>query len=337
MNGLERVRAALSRTETDRVPVVAQVFGHAAVLAGVPLRDYLQDGEQLARCQIGAWEHYSYDAVFALMDTSVETEAAGSVLTFPRDRYPHVASYALQGHLGPGSLRMPDPLRDGRMPELLKAARILRREVGDQALVVGCVLGPLSLAVQLLGAEAALFQAIDHPEAFGDLLDFATEVAIRFGTAQLEAGVHLPLVFDPSATPEMVPPQFFREFELPRLTRLFEAFRRAGAVANWLHIAGKAGPILPYYAAAGVDLANFDYCVGPEEAQREASGLCLDGNVKPLAFVEATSGQIKEEASQLQAAFAGRGGFVLSSGCEIPPEAKPENIAALVHSSLARS
>ena len=203
--------------------------------------------------------------------------------------------------------------------------------------MVGCVLGPLSLAMQLLGAEAALFQAIDHPEAFGDLLDFTTEVAIRFGTAQLEAGVHLPLVFDPSATPEVVPPQFFREFELPRLARLFAALRRAGAAAGWLHIAGRAGPILPHYAAAGVDLANFDYCVGPEEAQRAAPDLCLDGNIKPLAYVEGTPGQIREDAGRLLAAFAGRGGFILSSGCEIPLEARPGNIHALVGASLARS
>jgi uroporphyrinogen decarboxylase len=29
-------------------------------------------------------------------------------------------------------------------------------------------------------------------------------------------------------------------------------------------------------------------------------------------------------------AFHDRRGFILSSGCEIPPEAEPENIAALI-------
>ncbi|MGA2224726.1 MAG: uroporphyrinogen decarboxylase family protein [Syntrophobacteraceae bacterium] len=28
--------------------------------------------------------------------------------------------------------------------------------------------------------------------------------------------------------------------------------------------------------------------------------------------------------------FSTRGGFILSSGCEIPPGSKPENVAALV-------
>ena len=39
---------------------------------------------------------------------------------------------------------------------------------------------------------------------------------------------------------------------------------------------------------------------------------------------------IKTEAVNLLNVFSDRGGFILSSGCEIPPESKPENIAAMV-------
>jgi uroporphyrinogen decarboxylase len=336
MNSIERIRAALGFEKPDRVPVIAQVFGHAAVLAGVSLRDYVRDGELLARCQIQALQRYGYDAVFALMDTSVETEAAGSILTYPRDQYPYVKSYALLDAENLEGLSAPDPQQAGRMPELLKAARILRREVGDNVLVVGCMLGPMTVAMQLLGAETALYLAIDHPERFARLLDFATEVAIRFGTAQIEAGAHLPVVFYTTASPAVIPHQFFREFEMPRLQKLFSALKEAGAAASWLHIAGPAGPILPLYPQCGVDIANFDYCVSPLEAQQAVPHTCLDGNIKPLSFVEATPEVIAEESSRLLNAFASRGGFILSSGCEIPPEAKPENVAAMVSAARGR-
>jgi uroporphyrinogen decarboxylase len=216
------------------------------------------------------------------------------------------------------------------MPELLKAARILRREVGDEVLVVGCVLGPMTVATQLLGIEVALYLAIDEPESFARLLDFAAEVVIRFGVAQVEAGAHLPVVFDPSASPAVIPHQFFREFDLPRLKRVFAAFKQAGAAANWLHIAGPTEPILPLYPQAGVDIANFDYCVNPLDAQRALPQTCLDGNIKPLSFVEGTPEEIAVKSSRLQKLFADRGGFILSSGCEIPPESQPENVAAMV-------
>ena len=40
------------------------------------------------------------------------------------------------------------------------------------------------------------------------------------------------------------------------------------------------------------------------------------------------------ESVQLLHLFERRGGFILSSGCEIPPESREENVAALVRVAL---
>lgn len=330
MNSLDRIKAAIALSPVDRTPAAPQLFGHAAVLAGVPLQDYLRDGNLLARCQIEAMKHYGHDVVFGFMDFSVETEALGSALRFRDNQYPDVASYVLTPGRDVSTLTVSDPARSGRMPELLKAVSILRRELGDTTLVAGCVLGPMSLATQMLGIETALYLAADDPLQFESILDFCATVAIRYGIAQIEAGAHLPIVFDPAASPAVVPPQFFREFLLPRLQRLFAAFRQAGTLANWLNTAGPTAGTLPYYPAAGADIANFDYYVGPQQAQQLLPNTCLDGNLKSLLFVEATPDEVSAAASLLISAFADRGGFLLSSGCEIPLEAKPENIAAMV-------
>ena len=207
----------------------------------------------------------------------------------------------------------------------------MRRELGDRVLVVGCVLGPLTLTVQLLGLETALYLAIDDAPRLERILDFSTEVLLRFGQAQIRSGAHLPLVFDPAASPAVVPPQFFREFEVPRLQRLFQALTAEGTAGNWLHIAGPVAGILPYYPKAGVDLANFDYCVRAAEAGTLLPATCLDGNIQSLSFVEGNPAQIEAEALDLLRVFRGRAGFILSSGCEIPPESRPENVAAMVN------
>lgn len=60
---------------------------------------------------------------------------------------------------------------------------------------------------------------------------------------------------------------------------------------------------------------------------------CLLGNIKPLSFVTARPDEIEAEAARLIAAFEGRGGFVLSSGMEVPLETRPENLHALVSAS----
>lgn len=329
MNSLERILGAVHFHPPQRVPVIAQVFGHAAVLEKIGLDAYLRNGELLARCQLRALEHYGYDAVFALMDVGVETEALGSVLSYSPFRYPAVTSYAFAKGI-PEIPVVPDPDHAGRMPELLKTAKILRKEVGNQILVVGCVLGPMTLAIQLMGPESALFLGVDDPEKFSLLLDFAADVAIRFGVRQLEAGVHLLMIFEPSASPDVIPPALYREFVLPRQQRIFRAFKQAGSLANWLHTAGPVLRILPYYPQAGVDIANIDYCVDPAEAMRILPTTCLNGNIRPTSFVVSDPETIAAESAHLLKLFEKPGGFILSSGCEIPPESKPENIAAMV-------
>jgi uroporphyrinogen decarboxylase len=61
---------------------------------------------------------------------------------------------------------------------------------------------------------------------------------------------------------------------------------------------------------------------------------CLDGNIKSLSFIDATPAEIASKSKKLLDLFANRGGYILSSGCEIPPESKPENIEAMMRSII---
>jgi uroporphyrinogen decarboxylase len=208
--------------------------------------------------------------------------------------------------------------------------------VEDDLLVVGTVLGPLTLTTQLMGMEKALYLAIDAPDEFMKVLAFATEVITIFGKAQLKAGAHLTMIFDPASSPAVVPANFFREFSLPLITRAFAEFKREGSLANWLHIAGPVEPIFPYYESAGAEIANLDYQVEPSAARRQFSRICVNGNLKSSAFICSSPEEIYDASLGLLEAFQDRGGFILSSGCEIPPESRPENVAALVAAARSR-
>ena len=334
MNSLERIIAAVRFGKPDRTPVIPQIFAHSAVIAGYNILDYVQSGTLAAECQIEALRRYGHDNVFAAIDVCLEAEAIGAELRFRSDIYPAVVTSPLTADSDFAHLPVPDPTKAARMPELLAMARKLRGTVGHDTLVTGVLQGPMTLAVQFLGMENALYLAADNPDRFELLLDYCTKLAIRFGLAQLEAGVHLPMVFEPAGCPEVVPAAFFRECLAPRLSLIFSEFKKAGTLANWLHIAGRTQSILPLYSGIGADIGNFDYCVDPVPLCRELpEQLCLDGNILPLAFIQDQPEQIEAEARRLINCFSHRGGFILSSGCEIPPESKPENIEALVRAT----
>ena len=330
MNSMERIAATIKFEHSDRVPVIPQIFGHAAKLLKVPLRDYCCNGETLAKCQLHALAHYQYDAVFGITDVGVEAEALGSKLVYRKDMYPFVQNYAFNNRTNLAKIKVPNPGQDGRMKEIIKGIRLMRYEVNDETAVIGCVLGPITLATQLLGMEQALYSAADFPEDFERILDFCVKVQKNYGQAQLEAGAHAIMIFDPCASPEVIPPQFFREMELARIQEMFHFFKKSGSLASWLHIAGQAEQIFQYYSLVGVDIANFDYSVEPVAVQNLLPRICVNGNLKPLAFIEEEPKSLRERAGELVRIFSDRGGFILSSGCEIPPEAKPENVKAFV-------
>jgi len=329
VNSLDRILAAVRLAPTDRTPFMPQTFGLAARSAGVAIDAYVRDGRRIADCQLQLRERLGSDGVFAFCDLGVETEALGSRLKYYAHQYPEVAEYVLAPADDPARLRLPDPAHDGRMPATLQALGDLRAALGDGVLVAGGIAGPMTLASQLYGVEAALYLTVDDRPRFAAALDLAVEVAIRYGAAQLAAGAHLVMVLDPAASPAVVPPEFFRELLLPRLQKVMAALRAAGARATWLNIAGPTAPVLPHYREIGADIATFDYYVEAAAARDLLPDTCLLGNLKSLDFLAPSPHALTAQARALIAAFADRGGYILSSGCEVPAEAGETGLAAL--------
>lgn len=332
MLAIERLRRTIGCQPCDRPPVVPQIFAHAARVAGRSVDDYLASPTIAAECQLAAWRHYGLEAVFAVLDLTVEAEALGGTVARRHEIYPAVINPPFTPDRDFSRLALPDPATAGRMPAVIDMVTQMRAGVGDAAVLIGLVQGPMTGAVQLVGMERTLFLAADEPDRFLHLLNYATGIARAFGLAQLAAGADMVLVFDPAACPEIVPAGMFREMIGPRVAQLAAAFKQAGAKANWLHIAGQTAAILPLYSAFGIDIGNVDYCVDigrVQDALRDDT-LCLNGNIRPLSFVTDGADSIRQAADALLARFDGRGGFILSSGCEIPPEAEEANIAAMI-------
>src|SRR5690242_18854981 len=91
MDSVERIRRTMAFNACDGPPVVAQVFAHAALAGGRDLDAYVSSGAVAAACQLAAQAHYGYDAVFAVLDLTIEAEAAGGQITSRRGVYPAVA------------------------------------------------------------------------------------------------------------------------------------------------------------------------------------------------------------------------------------------------------
>jgi len=331
---MERIMTTINGDKPDQVAVAPELFGITAKLNGKSIHEYVTDGKVIADAQLKAHSEIGNDVVFAFADLSVEAEAIGCKLRYEKDAYPSVDEVALRDLKDVKDLRLPDPLKDGRMPVVLEACRLMREQLKDSCPIVACVMGPFSLASQLLGIEHLLYQIVDNPEGVQRLLDFTEKVAILYGIELIKAGAHAPVVFDPSASSTVIPPEMFVKLEAPRLKRMYEAYKAKGVRMFWLSIAGQTKKILPYFKVAGVNIATIDYMVSLSEAFMIEQSITYNGNIKPYLFISASEEEIRHEVNRCFREASNQSRYIVGSGCEVPIEARIENIKALVEATV---
>ncbi|MBC7340982.1 MAG: uroporphyrinogen decarboxylase [Clostridia bacterium] len=325
MNSYTRIMRAIE-LKPETIPAAPQVLAWAARIAGVPVRRYVTEAEAMAESLLTSYRRFKYDLLLVGADNSVEAEALGAILEYPEDDYPYVI-----GRLGfndLASLRLPEPTKAGRMPVILKACALLRRQVKNQVPVVGKVTGPMTIAGQLLGLEQLLYLIIDAPARFQEILAFTARVSTLQGQALLAAGAHGLVLLEPAGSLAVLPAAAFHSYLVPLLESIFSAYAVAGASIRWLQITGPVGKILPCLEEIPVNLVGLDYVVSPVEAMQLLPGICFIGNVKPYLFVSGPEKKIQEEVQALTQLPGQQ--LILSSGCELPLDARPEYVTAFM-------
>lgn len=302
------------------------VANHAARLEGFTISEAVTQPDVLARVLYSAYRFYGYDLVMVFADTMVEAEAMGAQVLIPEDDDPFVLEPPRVSRLEPA-----DPERDGRMPVVLEATRNLVRLLDGEAPVLTSLKGPFSLASFLRGIEPFLGDLLDDPERAREFLRLATDNQVLYARAIVKAG-GTPFVGDPVASGSMISSTMFREFAQPFLGQLLDAIHEEGSRAG-LHICGNATPILPEMAATGADFLSIDEADMAVARKRLGPSAVLMGNVSTGLLREGTPGDVRAAAGKCLA--DGRPRLLLSSSCDVPVDAPPENVKAVVEAARA--
>lgn len=334
----ERCEIVLAGGVPDRVPVCLQNFMQAAAFAGQSLRTYCLDGEKMAEAQIATWQHFRHDMIDLENGVTALAQAVGCTVEIYDDATPPwVTQPALESLEQVDRLRPIDPYHDGTLPEMLKATRLLARELGDRVfLLAEADQGPFSLAAQIVGIEEFLM-ALVQPEKrpwVERLLAYTTEQVIVYGRALIDAGAHVTMMGESLAGPDVCSPRTYRDFAAPYETEVVRALRAEGKSIG-LHICGNATRIIEPMIDTGAAFLQVDYKIDRPVCKQAARGrTTLIGTVDPSSVLaRGTAAQVTAEARLDLEQLAGGGGYLLSPGCSLPYTTPPENVAALVEAA----
>lgn len=337
LTSVERVQTAVDGGTPDRVPVTLHNFMMAAHAYGMPFPAYFQNGEAMAEGMLRAWREFGHDMVILENGTAALAQACGCGVEYLPDSAPVLVQPVLTSLDDIDKLRVPNPHTTHPLPELLKTTRIVSREIGDQAYILGRAdQGPFSLASMLLGVDEFLM-ALTDPDNHAKLhrlLQFSLEVVYRYALAQGEAGARMTSIGESLAGPDVSSPRIYREFEWDYARQLAERLK-AHRLPLAYHICGNATSIARDMAATGAAVLELDYKCDLHAIKDAARGKCaILGVVDPSGIMAlGTPDMVTQQAREDIEVLGAGGGLILSPGCALPPTTPPENVHALVEAA----
>jgi uroporphyrinogen decarboxylase len=336
MNGKERILMTCRMEEPDRIPVMPITHYHSAALAGVTIRDFAQSGANMATAVLKGYERFGWDGFMLGCDVGVEGEALGGTVDFYDDAPPTARTFVLADSIDKlQDLKIPNPLKDGRMPVEIRATELCIQEVGDEVFVQPYTACPMTCASQIRGVQTLMLDILDRPDFVEELLDFTTEVVLAYGKALVDAGAHCVLLGAALCSPQFTPPPFYRDVILPRHQRLIAALKAYGAPSVDMHVCGNISSIVYHMVESGADMFDIDWQNDMGQLKQELydTGITLRGNVNPALIQNGTPDEVYAESVKVIQSSGSGGGVILGSGCDVAHGASHENLDMMLQAS----
>lgn len=325
MNGKELIKKAFLLEETERIPWVPFVGVHGGYLIETDAERYLKSSDLIIRGISAAIERYKPDGIPVAFDLQIEAEVLGCQLRWSENNPPAVISHPLSEGVGLSSLKVPGP-HEGRIPEVLKAARILREKHPDIALY-GLITGPFTLALHLMGTDIFM-KLFENPDEVLEVLGFCTEVGKAMSGYLIEAGCDVIALVDPMTS--QIDPLTFETFVTPFASAIFETIRSHGKLSSFF-VCGHAQQNIEAMCLCKPDNISIDENIPLEFVKEIAlkNRISFGGNLKlTVVLLMGTEDDCRENAIECMDS-GGKTGFILAPGCDLPRETPPENIVAI--------
>lgn len=266
----ERILRVLKGEEPDALPVIS-VCQYATYelmeKTGAYWPEAHFDGVKMAALSKGGATVLGLDAVRVPYCQTVEAEIFGAVLK--DGGRTHIPSVDKHPYTIGDEVEIPkDFVKKGRIPEILKAIRILKEEVGEQTLVMGSIVGAFSVATSLVGIPPMLKATFKAPDSITPYLEAAQKTAEQYAHAMQEAGADAIVIEDMMASLDMISPKTYRSLAAPYEKRLIDTID----IPVILHICGKLDAVMTDIAATGASAISVESSVDiyePYSLQRQ--------------------------------------------------------------------
>jgi uroporphyrinogen decarboxylase len=306
--------------------IAVPVMTHPGIDAtGHSVREAITTGIVHAKAIRYLANHYPTGACCTAMDLTVEADSFGAPILFPENEIATVSGRLLKDADDIHRLKIPT-LESGRIKEYLKANVIAAREVIDRPVFAGCI-GPFSLAGRLYDMSEIMILAYSEPELTHELLEKCTDFILHYCIALKAAGSNGVVMAEPAAG--LLSNDGCLEFSSKYVKKIVDAVQDDYFMVI-LHNCGNTGHCTQAMVATGADAYHFgNKCDMAEVLKEVPQDKLAMGNLDPVSiFKQGTADEMRQAATELLERCSSYPNFVLSSGCDTPPDTPLANIDA---------
>jgi len=334
LNEYERLNNMLNHWQIDRPPVICPMYAATTALMKEAMAYYPEvqdDPVKMARLAIASHDAAGFENVRVPFDESVEISAFG-VRTGRKgtQRLPLVLSHVIAKPEDVDRLQVPDPRREGKVPVVIEAIRLLEEnwdEVEEVPIFLG-ITSPFMLALQLRGDHEVLFDMEHDPQLLKALLQKTTDFILAYVREAVEVGVDQIVLDDSLSNSEFLTFPHFQEFVEPYEDRVANEMRKLD-VESILHVCGKVSEQqLERMVEVDVDALSIDDEIPISLAKRVGARrhMVVIGNVSPTkTLLMGNTSKVEEETRHC----IDEGVDAVAPGCSLETYTPMENLVAM--------
>jgi uroporphyrinogen decarboxylase len=297
-------------------------------LSGTTIKENVLAGETQFKTISAAVEEFDLDTVpLVYSDSSFLAEACGCEVKITENDIPSVVTHPIKTLDDIARLKIPDPTKDGRIPEFLKAARLLSERYPNRSRSAMSI-APFTFAGQLAGIEYLSKMTIKNAEFVRKLLDFCLEATIVLSEAFINAGATSIFLGDPMAG--LLSKKAYAEFAGHYTKKFVDRMK----VPVSLHICGNTTHIIEEMCATGVRAISVDSPVDlPSIVPRVPPHILIIGNLSPVGVLRTgTPEEVARATKELMDKMKEVPNYMVATGCDCAYDTPLENIKAMMDS-----
>lgn len=281
-------------------------------------------GEEMAGSAKRSMDMFDFDSVVVPFDMCTIPEAFGLPISLYADSEDILYPTIPRKWPSPEEVKIPgDYLKMARMPVVDKALNLLRGEVGKDKAIGSWILGPFTLAGQIVELDVLMKMTIRAQSKVESLLDELTELIIDLGRHYRLEGADYMSLREMGTGSDLLSPRMFKMLILPRLQRIFDGWD----FPKVLHICGFTDLIIEMMRDSGADAISIDNNnTLTETREKIGDKMLLFGDYNGFTLPKrATKGEIGD---YIQGCIDG-GVDAVWPGCDIWPEVNEENLQTI--------